>query len=77
MKISFPINDFGRRLAILREAKGLDRQELAKLLGTAKSNITHYEKNRHKPKFEQIVKLKEILNISYELLLEGKGETTL
>lgn len=65
------MDTFAKRLTLLRQLKGWNKQEFAEKLGMSKSNMTHYENGRHKPEIDTAVKMKKLLGCTYEFLLEG------
>jgi transcriptional regulator with XRE-family HTH domain len=60
---------FGERLKKARIEKGLTQEQLANLIGVAKSTVTGYEKNNREPNFFIIKKILEVLNISFNDLM--------
>lgn len=63
---------FGDRLKMYREEKGYTQEELAEMIGVAKSTITGYEKGNRKPDVPKIKKLAKALGITGDELL-GTG----
>lgn len=61
---------FGEKLKMYRENKNLTQEELAHLIGVAKSTISGYEKNSREPDVIKIKKLAAALNVSADDLLE-------
>lgn len=61
---------FGDRLKQARLNKGLTQEELAQMIGVAKSTLTNYEKGNREPDFFRIQKLIEALDVSAEYLFE-------
>lgn len=72
--------NFGDRLRLAREARGLKQTELAKLANLQPAAIGHFEKNRRKPSFANVRSLAKALNVSSDYLLgrtdDMKGATT-
>ena len=60
---------FGERLALARKEKGYTQEQLASLIGIAKSTLTGYEKGNREPDILKIKKIIEILNIDADYLL--------
>ena len=65
-------NDFGKYLRALRVERRMSQEELAKLLGTTKQVISHYETGQRSPKITVVSQYAKILGISLEELC---GET--
>lgn len=62
--------DIGIKIKKLREEKGINQQQLAELLVTTQSNISHYEQGRVEPNLQTIKQLTEIFNVSADFLLD-------
>ena len=60
---------FGDRLREMRLQKGLTQEQLAKLIGVAKSTLTGYEKGNREPDLFKIKRLLEVLDIDSDFLL--------
>ena len=60
---------FGERLKFFRENKQLTQEQLAEMIGVAKSTITGYEKNNREPDVLKIKKLAYALDITGDDLL--------
>lgn len=61
---------FKENLRNLRKIKGLSQQELAEKLNVSFKTISHWELGYSEPSLFLLVKLKEVLNASYEELLD-------
>lgn len=61
---------FTDNLRNLRKLKNLSQQELAKKLNVSFKTISHWELGYSEPSLFMLKKLKEILNASYEELLD-------
>lgn len=61
---------FKENLRNLRKLKGLSQQELADKLKVSFKTISHWELGYSEPSLFLLVKLKEVLNASYEELLD-------
>ena len=61
---------FKDNLRNLRKVKGLSQQQLADKLNVSFKTISHWELGYSEPSLFLLVKLKEVLNASYEELLE-------
>ena len=69
---------FGKKLAAIRQSKGLSQEALAKLLNTTRANIAYYERNAKNPTLEFIQRCAEILNVSTcDLIEPGKIKSNL
>ncbi len=64
-------NDFHFNLKTLREQKGVFQKDIADLLDTNKSMVTHYE-NKSVPPIESLIKLSDYFNISIHALSTGQ-----
>ncbi len=60
---------FGERLALTRKERGYTQEQLASLIGIAKSTLTGYEKGNREPDISKIKKIVDILNIDADYLL--------
>jgi transcriptional regulator with XRE-family HTH domain len=61
--------EFGNRLKLLREEKGVNRERIAILLNITYSSIAKYETNERFPDKESLVKLSKYFNVSIDYLL--------
>ena len=61
---------FKDNLRNLRKVKGLSQQQLADKLNVSFKTISHWELGYSEPSLYLLSKLKEILNASYEELLD-------
>ncbi len=61
---------FKDNLKSLRKLKGLSQQQLAEKLNVSFKTISHWELGYSEPSLAILCKLKEILNASYEELLD-------
>lgn len=64
----------GDRLAAAREAKELDRSELAGRLGVQTTTIADWEDDRSEPRANRLQMVSGMLNVSVGWLLTGKGQ---
>lgn len=67
-------NTFGWRLKVLRTYKGLTQEELAEMLGVTRYQIYNYESANREPKFETVIKIADIFNVSIDYLLRGRDK---
>lgn len=61
----------GRRIEQLREAFGLNKQELANMAGTSDVTIGFWESGRHTPTGNKLVRLANALGTTAEYLIDG------
>ncbi|HEM3629941.1 TPA: helix-turn-helix transcriptional regulator [Streptococcus suis] len=64
---------FTNRLKKLRQEAELTQGELAKQLNTSQQNIGHWETGRQRPKYEMLIELTSLFNVSIDYLL-GKSD---
>ena len=67
---------FGERLKSARNAKGYTQEQLATMIGVAKSTLTGYEKGNREPDVFKIKKLSKALDISADYLIGTEAEQT-
>lgn len=60
----------GNNIKSLRIEKGISQKELAEKLNVSNKTISHWESGYTEPPIAVITKLKKILDVSYEELLE-------
>lgn len=65
---------FGDRLALAREAAGMDQTQLARRLGVKLSTIRNWEDDRSEPRANRLQMLTGLLGVSIVWLLTGDGE---
>lgn len=65
---------FGDRLRAARELRVLSQRELAELLKMPPSAIAHFEGNRRKPSFENLLRLSTALDVTTDYLLGRTDE---
>ena len=68
---------FPKRLKTIREERNLSRSQLASILGVTKAAITRWELGMREPKFEMLVKLCDVLDVSSDHLLGRTSDRTL
>jgi transcriptional regulator with XRE-family HTH domain len=59
----------GERIAAARERAGMNRNQLARALGTSWQHVDHWEKGRTRPTVESVRRLAELLEVSVDYLL--------
>jgi transcriptional regulator with XRE-family HTH domain len=62
---------FGRRLAHVREERGLSQKALGDRLGTGDDVISKYERGLNVPKLATLLALRSALSVSLDYLLAG------
>jgi transcriptional regulator with XRE-family HTH domain len=66
------MNEFGRRLKLLREQKDLPLSKLAEDVSTTKSALSRYENGKMEPGLKMMVKLAEYFDVTLDWLA-GNG----
>ena len=61
---------FGESLKNIRLSKGLSQKELANILTVSFQTISHWESNYSEPDLTTLKRLTEVLNCSYEDLMD-------
>jgi transcriptional regulator with XRE-family HTH domain len=74
MKETTKVNNFGKRLAKLRKAKGLTQKGLGEKIGVSRRIIVYYEVESDYPPAHLIIPLAKALNLTTDELL-GIKET--
>lgn len=64
----------GKRIKDLRKKKGLNQEDLGKIIGLTDSAISSIETERSEIKSEDAIKLSKYFNVSLDYLLTGKEE---
>lgn len=64
---------FKERLKELRKEKGVFQQDIAKLVGTTKMAVSHWEKGHSEPSIAQLITLSEFFDVSVDFLI-GKTD---
>lgn len=63
-------NNFGVNLKAIRQEVGLSQTQLAQMIGVSFKTISHWEKGYSEPTLDILEKLKSVLKVSYEDLLD-------
>ncbi len=63
------ILEFGRRLRVLRAAKGLSQNKLAEILGVSASTVALYENSFRMPSYDALIKIADYFGVSTDYLL--------
>lgn len=58
----------------VREFRGLSIKDLARESGVSSAAISQWETGKHKPRFEQLKKVLDVLGITYEQLFQDFDE---
>ena len=67
---------FGEILAELRQDRGLTQRDLAKLFFVTPGTISNYEKGRHLPDAERLIKIADYFSVTTDYLL-GRSSSKL
>lgn len=67
----------GTRLKNLRKSKKLTQQQVADAIGVSKTSVIYWEKDENLPKHDSLMALAQILGITSDYLLSGKGSDSL
>lgn len=67
----------GARIAQARKRAGLNRNQLARALGTSWQHVDHWEKGRTRPTLSSVRRLAELLAVSVDYLLGLRGSPEL
>ena len=62
---------FGENLKSLRITAGISQQVFAKKLGTTQQRVSEWERGIVEPSLYNIIKILNVLNISFEELTDG------
>ena len=65
----------GEKLQALRRAKGLSQEQLAKRIGTQRSNICRIEKGTQNLSLDLMLKIAEALDKDVSVMLEERSST--
>ena len=65
--------EFGQRLREIRKKRGLEQARLAEMARVPSSSISHFERGKHKPSFDTLVRLAYQLDVSIDYLV-GRTE---
>ncbi len=68
---------FGDRVNRLRKAQGLSWKELAAKVGTNVSSLSRWRRTGTGPRMESIVALSQVLGVTTDYLLTGRGQVRL
>lgn len=69
-----PADDFGPRLRKLRRARGYSQPQLATCIQMSEEQVSEWENDRARPKFEALVALGEVLDVNLHFLIRGEGQ---
>ncbi|MCG9515140.1 helix-turn-helix domain-containing protein [Acinetobacter pittii] len=67
----------GTRLKNLRKSKKLTQQQIADAIGVSKTSVIYWEKDENLPKHDSLMALAQILAVTSDYLLSGKGSDSL
>ncbi len=68
------MDTIGERLRFLRKRLGLSQKEMAQKLGISRVALARYENNKRYPDTAILAKIAQILGVSLDWLVTGKGE---
>ncbi len=71
------MDNFAKRMKMLRKQMGLNQTQLAERMGTSKSMISYYENQDRSPSPEILIKLSTIFHVSTDYLLGLESEQVL
>ena len=71
------ISQFSTILKELRKSKGLQQEQVAKLVGVNKNAISTYENDKRRPSFETLVRLADLFHVSTDYLLNRTSSRSL
>lgn len=63
------MDTFGKRLCVLRSESGLSQEDFGKKIGLSRNSIYNYENEKRTPCLEDLVKIAEYFQVSYDYLL--------
>ena len=63
------MNDFAKRLRIIRKKKGLTQKQLAVEVGVSERGIQSYEIGERNPAFDQLITLADYFDVSIDYLV--------
>ena len=66
----------GSRIRSAREARGMSKSELARLVKVSPTAVWNWEENDRKPHSETLTSLAKVLAVSPEYLFSGNGAST-
>ncbi|WP_149931849.1 LexA family protein [Acinetobacter oleivorans] len=67
----------GTRLKNLRKSRKLTQQQVADAIGVSKTSVIYWEKDENLPKHDSLMTLAQILGVTSDYLLSGKGGDSL
>lgn len=70
------MNEYGDRIAYLRDKSGLTQEELATKIGISRAALSHYEKNRREPDYDILSKMASFFQVSTDYLLGNEKDVT-
>ncbi|WP_429773892.1 LexA family protein [Acinetobacter bereziniae] len=77
MKMAKTMETLGSRLKNLRKTKKLTQQQVADAIGVSKTSVIYWEKDENLPKYDSLMSLAQILGVTSDYLLNGKGSESL
>jgi len=62
--------DFAKKVALLRERRGLTQREVGDYVGVSRSNVTRWERGEHRPQLATIEKIAELFSVPVTYFLD-------
>jgi transcriptional regulator with XRE-family HTH domain len=66
------MTNIGKNIKKYRLKQGYSQYGLARILGVNRTSIALYEQGRSTPTFAMLLKIKELIDCSYDTLIEGE-----
>ena len=66
---------FGQKLQLLRKEKGISQEALAAELAVSRQAVSRWELDISLPETENIIKIRNIFNVSFDYLLDNTVDT--
>ena len=71
------MENFGKRLIILRKNRGWTQKQLAQRIGIAKSTVSAYERNLRVPSYETLLSFAKLFNVTTDYLLSNDTQMSI
>lgn len=65
--------EIGRRIRLMRKARDMTQEDLARLIGQSASSITMYETGRREPDLETLEELAVVFNVPLGSIVSGEN----
>lgn len=63
------MSSFAENLRAIRKSRGLNQDQLAELLGVAKSTVSMYERGNRRPRLDQVAHMAQVLGVQVSDLM--------